>query len=150
MPWRLAVEDYAYTVYVAYCCMFIMIFINHFLAYMHMRGVYKKYTRVGDFHTPTHQPTNAYVYVCIHVHVCIHCCLECFQCCVDNISPCKCLHVNFCILAVYSIRVHLVQFYNHGTSQLHACTLARLLHFFAALESVSNIATCTSVCNLCM
>ena len=34
MPWRLAVEDYAYTEYVAYCCMFIMIFIDHFLTYI--------------------------------------------------------------------------------------------------------------------
>ena len=37
VPWRLAVKDYAYTGYVAYCCMFIMIFIDHFLAYMHIR-----------------------------------------------------------------------------------------------------------------
>ena len=63
VPWRLAVEDYAYTGYVVYCCMFIMIFIDHFLAYMHIRGIYKKYTRVGDFDTPTHQPTNSiYIY----------------------------------------------------------------------------------------
>ena len=70
MPWPLAVEDYAYTGYVAYCCMFIMIFIDRFLAYLHIRGsatlirlrisleIYKKYTRVGDFDTPTHQPTS--------------------------------------------------------------------------------------------
>ena len=61
VPWRLADENYAYTGYVAYCCMFIMIFIDHFLAYMHIRGVYKKYTRVGDFDTPTHQPTSMYI-----------------------------------------------------------------------------------------
>ena len=51
-PWRLAVEDYAYTGYVA------MFIIDHFLVYMHIRRVYKKYTRVGTFDTPTHQPTN--------------------------------------------------------------------------------------------
>ena len=50
-----------YTGYVAYCCMFIMIFIDHFLAYMNIRRVYKKYTRVGDFDTPTHQPTSTYI-----------------------------------------------------------------------------------------
>ena len=31
--------------------------IDHFLAYMHIRSGYKKYTRVGDFDPPTHQPT---------------------------------------------------------------------------------------------
>ena len=41
--------------------MFIMIFIDHSLAYMHIRGAYKKYTRVGDFDTPTHQPTKVNV-----------------------------------------------------------------------------------------
>ena len=37
-----------------------LIFIDHFLAYMHICRihVYKKYTRVGDFDTPTHQPTS--------------------------------------------------------------------------------------------
>ena len=29
---------------------------------MHIRGVYMKYTRVGDFDTPTHQPTNMYIH----------------------------------------------------------------------------------------
>ena len=29
---------------------------------MHIRGVYKKYTRVGDFDMPTHQPTSIHVY----------------------------------------------------------------------------------------
>ena len=29
---------------------------------MHICGVYKKYARVGDFDTPTHQPTNIYMY----------------------------------------------------------------------------------------
>ena len=38
VPWRLAVEDYAHTRYVAYCCMFIMIFIDHFLAYIRNIG----------------------------------------------------------------------------------------------------------------
>ena len=28
---------------------------------MHIRGVYKKYTRVGDFDTPTHQPTSGHI-----------------------------------------------------------------------------------------
>ena len=49
--------------YVAYCCMFIMIFIDHFLVYMHIRGIYKKYTRVGDFDTPIY--ASAYKYVCM-------------------------------------------------------------------------------------
>ena len=40
-----------------------VIVIDHFLAYMHICRVYKKYTLVGDFDTPTHQPTNIYVYV---------------------------------------------------------------------------------------
>ena len=48
-----------------------VIVIDHFLACMHIRRVYKKYTRVGDFDTPTHQPTNiasAYKYICIRIH----------------------------------------------------------------------------------
>ena len=43
--------------------MFIMIFIDHFLAYMHIRGVYNKYTWVGDFDTPIY--ASAYKYVCM-------------------------------------------------------------------------------------
>ena len=56
VPWRLAVEDYANTGYVAYSCMFIMKTIS-------------AYTRVGDFDTPTHQPTCTYV--CMYVSVTI-------------------------------------------------------------------------------
>ena len=33
--------------------------------------VYKKYTWVGDFDTPTHQPTSMYVHMCIYYGVII-------------------------------------------------------------------------------
>ena len=56
-----------------------MIFIDHFLAYIHIRcvysytRVYKKYTWVGDFDTPTHQPTNMYIHiVCVHMCNCTY------------------------------------------------------------------------------
>ena len=76
VPWRLAVEDYTYTGYVAYCCMFIMIFIAP------LPRVYA-YTRVGDFDTPTHR--SVYKYICIHIQC--TCCSyqhiwESFQCAV--------------------------------------------------------------------
>ena len=42
--------------------LYYVIVIDHFLAYMHIRRGYKKYTRVGDFDPPTHQPTNIYIH----------------------------------------------------------------------------------------
>ena len=42
---------------------------------MHIRGIYKKYTRVSDFDTPTHQPTNKCVHkrtlYNVHVYTCM-------------------------------------------------------------------------------
>ena len=52
---------------ILYILRYCLIFIDHFVAYMHIRRGYNKYRQVSDFDPPTHQPTNTYILVQLHL-----------------------------------------------------------------------------------
>ena len=85
VPWRLAVEDYAYTGYVAYCRMFII----HFLAYNYKKCGSATLIRL-------HISLQMYMYVIqLHdiVHVYVHSVCMTLQC-TRKMYMCETYHVH--------------------------------------------------------